>query len=150
MPLTFGKIGWESGDYPVVFPRQIFCCSVLEDRGESMFSMRFSSFVSLMALFFATSSVAVAGTSDDLKLRIGEGDPAAGKEKSAMCQGCHGEVGLSADSNYPKLAGQFATYIQKQVHAFQDGDRKDPMMSVMSQSAGSDQDILDIAAYFAS
>ena len=121
-----------------------------------MFSIRVNGFISLVAFLFAisglfaTSAVAAAATPSEIKQRMGPGDPVAGKEKSAICQSCHGENGISADSSYPKLAGQFASYIQKQIHQFKSGDRKDPMMSAMSQSAGSDQDILDIAAYFAS
>ena len=115
-----------------------------------MFSIRINGFVSLIALLFATSGVAAAENPADVKQRMGPGDPVAGKEKSAICQSCHGENGISADSSYPKLAGQFASYIQKQIHQFKSGARKDPMMSAMSQSAGSDQDILDIAAYFSS
>ena len=63
---------------------------------------------------------AYAGDSpDEIKLRQGAGDPVAGKEKSAMCQGCHGEDGNSAAPNFPKLSGQLASYIQKQIHDFQ-------------------------------
>ncbi len=115
-----------------------------------MFSMRFSSIVSLVALFLAVSGAVAAVNPADIKQRMGAGDPVAGKAKSVLCQSCHGETGNSSASNYPKLAGQFASYIQKQVHEFQDGTRKDPMMTAMAQSAGGDQDIQDIAAYFAS
>ncbi len=121
-----------------------------------MFSIRVGGFISVIALLFvisglvAATAASAAVSPEDLKLRTGPGDPVAGKEKSAICQSCHGEKGISADATYPKLAGQFASYIAKQIHQFQSGDRKDPIMSAMSQSAGNDQDILDIAAYFAS
>ena len=46
------------------------------------------------------------------------GDPVAGKDKSALCQGCHGEDGMSAASSFPRLAGQYAGYIRKQVADF--------------------------------
>ncbi|HEU0282488.1 MAG TPA: c-type cytochrome [Gallionella sp.] len=77
-----------------------------------------------------------------------EGDPKAGKEKSAMCQGCHGEEGISAAPNFPNLAGQFQKYIERQIHDFQDGKRSDPMMSGMAASITEMQDLKDIAAYF--
>ena len=79
-----------------------------------------------------------------------DGDPKAGKEKSAMCQGCHGEEGISAAPNFPNLAGQFQKYIERQVLSFQDGKRSDPTMSAMAASVTEIQDLKDIAAYFAS
>ncbi len=79
-----------------------------------------------------------------------DGDPNAGKEKSAMCQGCHGEEGISAAPNFPNLAGQFAKYIERQIRDFQDGRRVDPMMSGMAASITELQDLKDIAAYFSS
>lgn len=79
-----------------------------------------------------------------------DGDPKAGKEKSAMCQGCHGEEGISAAPNFPNLAGQFQKYIERQIHDFQDGKRSDPTMSGMAATVTEMQDLKDIAAYFAS
>ena len=37
-------------------------------------------------------------------VKLGRGNPVAGKEKSELCQGCHGEDGNSPDSMTPKLA----------------------------------------------
>lgn len=79
-----------------------------------------------------------------------EGDPKEGKEKSAMCQGCHGEEGISTGPNFPNLAGQFQKYIERQIHDFQSEKRVDPMMSGMAASITELQDLKDIAAYFAS
>ena len=42
-------------------------------------------------------------------------DAAAGKTKSAICAGCHGVDGNSAVPNFPKLAGQDAQYLAKQL-----------------------------------
>ncbi len=87
---------------------------------------------------------------ESIKIRIGTGDPVAGKDKSAICQGCHGEDGNSAAPEYPKLAGQYAIFIQKQIRDFKSGKRKDPVMSEMAASVTEEQDLLDISAYFAS
>lgn len=104
----------------------------------------------LFTLLFA-ATVAYAGDSpEDIRQRIGKGDPDAGKDKSALCQGCHGEDGNSADPTYPKLAGQYANYLQKQIRDFQSGARVDPVMSSMAESVTERQDLLDITAYFAS
>ena len=67
-----------------------------------------------------------------------------------MCQGCHGEEGISAAPNFPNLAGQFQKYIERQIHDFQDGKRVDPMMSGMAAGITEVQDLKDIDAYFAS
>lgn len=97
------------------------------------------------------SAVAWAGDSEaDIRARLGAGDPAAGKDKSAMCQGCHGADGNSAAPNFPKLAGQYADYIRKQVTDYQKGVRQDPTMTGMAAAVTSEQDLQDIAAYFAS
>ena len=78
-----------------------------------------------------------------------KGDPAAGKEKSQVCQGCHGEDGNSYGPEWPNLAAQHPSYIIKQVKNFQDGVRVNETMSGMVVGL-SQQDIEDIAAYFAS
>ena len=77
------------------------------------------------------------------------GDPVAGKEKSALCQGCHGEDGMSAAPNFPRLAGQYAGYSKKQIVDFQKEYRKDDTMSGMAATVTEKQDLEDIAAYFA-
>ncbi len=115
-----------------------------------MFNIRVNCAAGLVVLLFAATGVLAADDPEDVKKRMGAGDPVAGKVKSTFCQTCHGTDGNSATSNYPKLAGQYADYIQKQVNEFKSGDRKDPMMSAMAQSVASDEDLLDIAAYFAS
>jgi cytochrome c553 len=77
------------------------------------------------------------------------GDATAGQQKSAPCQACHGTDGNSAVGMYPNIAGQNASYITVQLKALRDGQRKDPVMSPMAANL-SDQDIADLAAYFAS
>lgn len=76
------------------------------------------------------------------------GNPAAGKEKAASCGGCHGEDGNSLMPTAPKLAQQHASYLSKQLFAFKDGSRNDPVMSGMAMAVN-DNDIADIAAYYA-
>ncbi len=94
------------------------------------------------ALLVALVSIASA--------QAAEGDPKAGKEKSAACQGCHGEEGISIAPNFPNLAGQFAKYTERQVRDYQESKRVDPMMSGMAAGVTEPQDLKDIAAYFAS
>ena len=75
------------------------------------------------------------------------GNVADGQKKAIRCQVCHGTGGKSTNPLYPILAGQHAQYIEKQLHAFRDGTRKDPIMNGMVKDLN-DQDIEDIAAFF--
>jgi cytochrome c553 len=77
------------------------------------------------------------------------GNPLAGKDKSAACAGCHGEDGNSADPNYPRLAGQYEGYLSKVLKDYSKGVRKNAVMNAMA-GALSEEDIKDIAAYYAS
>lgn len=76
------------------------------------------------------------------------GDAGAGKAKTAMCMACHGADGNSAMGTFPKLAGQNEKYLFKQMQDVKSGARKIAMMTGML-SAFSDQDLRDIAAYYA-
>lgn len=77
----------------------------------------------------------------------GAADAAAGKAASATCAGCHGMDGNSANPEWPKLAGQGAPYLIKQLHNFKDGERKNATMAPMAMGL-SDQDMDNLAAYF--
>jgi len=74
-------------------------------------------------------------------------DAAAGKTKSAACAACHGADGNSVNTAWPRLAGQHAKYIEKQLKDFKSGKRKDPTMTAMAMPL-SDADIADLAAYY--
>ncbi len=76
------------------------------------------------------------------------GNAEAGKSKSAACAACHGVDGNSVNPQWPKLAGQHATYLVMTLRAYRDGARKNPMMQPMAKNL-SDEDIDDLAAYFA-
>lgn len=86
---------------------------------------------------------------DETKLRIGPGDPVAGKSKAELCFGCHGEDGNSIEPLIPKLAGQYGIYIAKQVRNYQASIRTHQIMGAIAASV-SDEDLADISAYFAS
>ena len=76
-------------------------------------------------------------------------DAAAGKELSASCSACHGADGNSAVPSFPKLAGQGARYLQKQMQDIRDGARPVPTMAGQLDGK-SDEELADIAAFFAS
>lgn len=75
------------------------------------------------------------------------GNLADGKIKAVACQVCHGPGGKSTNPLYPVLSGQHAKYIIKQLKAFREGTRSDPIMNGMAKDL-SDQDIEDLATYF--
>jgi len=76
-------------------------------------------------------------------------DAAAGKVKSVQCQACHGPEGISINPLWPNLAGQKDAYMIKQLKAFRDGSRKDPLMNGQAANL-SDADIENLAAHFSS
>ncbi|MBC9248740.1 cytochrome C [Pseudomonas alcaligenes] len=77
------------------------------------------------------------------------GDAKAGQAKTAVCGACHGPDGNSAAPNFPKLAGQGERYLRKQIHDIKGGKRQVLEMTGILNNL-SEQDIADIAAYFAS
>lgn len=79
----------------------------------------------------------------------GAGDAAAGQAKSAMCAACHGANGVSINPMWPNLAGQKDAYLSKQIKAFRDGARNDPMMAPIAKAL-SDADADNLAAYYSS
>ena len=89
---------------------------------------------------------AAAGTLPAAPLK--PGDATAGQAKAAVCGACHGLDGNSSDPQYPKLAGQQAGYIVRQLELFKSGQRPNPIMLGMATPL-SPQDMADVAAYFA-
>jgi cytochrome c553 len=77
------------------------------------------------------------------------GDVEAGKAKAVVCSGCHGPDGNSFNPVWPKLAGQSASYLSKQINDLKSGARKDPIMSAQA-AALTDEDIANVTAFFSS
>ena len=71
-----------------------------------------------------------------------------GATLALRCTMCHGERGMS-EANSPNLAGQYPSVIYKELLDFKSGARTNAVMSPMVVSL-SDQDIRDLAAYYAS
>jgi cytochrome c553 len=78
--------------------------------------------------------------------------PSSLQAKIAMCVGCHNIVGYQASfpevHRVPKIAGQTAAYIEAALNAYKGGERKHPTMRGVADAL-SDQDIKDIASYYA-
>jgi cytochrome c553 len=101
--------------------------------------MRHLLLLSVVALSAAVPATVLAG-----------GDAAAGKNKSAVCAACHGPEGNTPiDANTPKLAGQHQDYLAKVMRDYRSGARANAVMAAQVANL-KDQDIDDLAAYFAS
>lgn len=102
----------------------------------------------------ADAAGSTGGSSAGLPKGNMEGGEAAANLKSAAtgqtCIDCHGAGGnVPLDPTYPKIGGQYRDYLAHALQAYRDGDREHALMS--QQAAGlSDQQIADLAVYFAS
>jgi cytochrome c553 len=80
------------------------------------------------------------------------GSAEAAKAKVAMCSGCHGIENYRTAFPYvyhvPKIAGQSPAYIVKALQAYKTGERWHPSMQGVAKQL-SDQDMADLAAYYA-
>ena len=65
-----------------------------------------------------------------------------------VCAACHAADGNATGNAYPKLAGQHAEYLVKQLSDFKSGARVNPIMAPYDTSL-SEQDMRNVTAYFA-
>ena len=81
-----------------------------------------------------------------------DGDALKGANMVAACAACHGTDGNSISPAWPTLAGQNQKYLLDQLNYFKNGERENALMSsvVPLLNAYSDQDLLNIAAYYSS
>ncbi len=75
-------------------------------------------------------------------------DPVAGARRVGACAACHGEQGISSDSEMPNLAGQKEQYLLSSMRAYRDGSRNHATMRAMLGPL-KDQDLKNISAYYA-
>ena len=78
-----------------------------------------------------------------------EGDAERGQSMAALCSACHGPDGVSVNPLWPSLAGQQELYLVNSIKAYRDGVREDVSMQPFVATL-SDQDVEDLAAYYAS
>lgn len=79
---------------------------------------------------------------------LAQGSVEAGKARAVVCAACHGADGNSLNPEWPSLAGQHESYITSALQAFKKGTRQNVLMSGQAVPL-SDQDIADLAAFFA-
>lgn len=78
-----------------------------------------------------------------------EGDAAAGQAKSASCVACHGQNGNSINPAWPKIGGQHARYIAKELRDLKAGKGRSNALMAPIVAGLDEQDMQDLAAYFA-
>lgn len=93
---------------------------------------------------------ALSGAALILSSQLMAADLDAGKSKAAeVCASCHGADGNSPAPNFPKIGGQYRTYLAKALHDYKSGHRKDPIMAGMAASLSA-ADIENLAFYYSS
>ena len=100
----------------------------------------------------AASLAVAAGLALTAGPALAAGDVEAGHIKAYTCTGCHGIPGYNnvyPTYKVPKIGGQNYEYLIAALKAYRNGERDHPTMALQATSL-SDQDIEDIAAYFAS
>jgi cytochrome c553 len=76
-------------------------------------------------------------------------DADRGRELAGTCRVCHGLDGVGTNPTVPNIGGQSAMYLVKALQDFRDGRRENEQMTIMAEGL-SDQDIADLAAWYAS
>ncbi len=88
-------------------------------------------------------------SADDLELaHTGEKLYRGGNSEMSVpaCMGCHGPAGFGIPPNYPRLTGQWSTYLEEQLLAFKDGRRASPIMGPIAFRLSAEQ-IKTLALY---
>jgi cytochrome c553 len=93
---------------------------------------------------------ALSGAALILSGQLMAADLDAGKSKAAeVCASCHGADGNSPAPNFPKIGGQYRTYLAKALNDYKSGNRKDPVMAGMAANL-TPADIENLAFYYSS
>lgn len=83
-------------------------------------------------------------------LATAAGDAAAGAKKTMFCSACHGVDGNATLTGTPRLAGQSVEHFTNKMKIYKSGKVVyHPMMALLTLGL-SDQDIADMAAFYAS
>jgi cytochrome c553 len=101
-----------------------------------------------LSLALACVTLATSSLAQNAPLK---GNPAEGKAISYTCLGCHGIEGYRnayPDYSVPRLRGQYPEYLAAALNEYRSGDRAHSTMHAQASEL-SEQDMADIAAYFA-
>jgi len=94
-----------------------------------------------VAVFLAGPEVLTASKNDV---------PATARPKaSEVCLACHGTNGVGITADYPTISGQHRDYLERALHDYQKGGRKNPVMAGMAATLTA-EDIAQLSEYYAS
>jgi cytochrome c553 len=104
-----------------------------------------------LGAYFASQKTAPGAVSEDL-VEAGEKIFRGGNKETGVpaCMACHGPNGSGMPAaKWPKLASQYSTYIEKQLHAFAKGERANDPNGMMRDIASkmSEDEIKAVSAY---
>jgi cytochrome c553 len=68
-------------------------------------------------------------------------------DAAQVCVACHGQDGVGITPQYPSLAGQHADYLERALHDYKKGGRKNPIMGTFAGQV-KDADVKVIAEYY--
>lgn len=106
-----------------------------------------------VAAFYASQKLKPAVASNKELAALGQKLYRGGNAASGMpaCAGCHGPTGAGMPSQYPRISGQYAEYIEAQLKAFRAGSRANDPNGMMQGVAArlNDREIQSLAEYVA-
>lgn len=100
--------------------------------------------------YFASQTMSGGSVTEDQveAARVGEAIYRSGLAEYSVpaCMGCHGPSGAGIAPNFPRLAGQYAKFVEAQLLAFKSGERKNPIMHPIAFPLSEEQ-IRQLALY---
>ena len=106
-----------------------------------------------LAAYYAGQKLKPATAKDKELAALGQKIYRGGNAATAVaaCAGCHGPSGVGIPSQYPRISGQYAEYIESQLKAFRAGSRNnDPNGMMRGVTARmTDREIRAVAEYVA-
>jgi len=81
-------------------------------------------------------------------LKSGNAPQGKTPDAAQVCVACHGPDGVGITPQYPSLAGQHEDYIERALHDYKKGGRKNPIMGTFAGQI-KDADVKVLAQYYA-
>jgi cytochrome c553 len=102
-----------------------------------------------VAAFYASKTAKPGASKNKDTIRLGERIWRGGIADKAVpaCAGCHGPTGAGIPSQYPRLGGQHADYVELQMNAFRAGTRTNSAQMTAIAAKLSDKEIKAVSDY---
>ena len=96
--------------------------------------------IAALAAYYSSQALSVAASGSASLVE-------SGHNRAGYCISCHGMKGITANREWPNLAGQQAAYLENQLRAFRSGNRDSGLMQTIIANL-SDKDLTALASYF--